>query len=245
MEFYGTNSSPQTTQIVEASPSPACARAGTDPGDPGAATRTAVHDIPFPCVGCELDHQFATRPHEIDACMAYVRAVFETELGGVSVLENEVIESLKKNELLSANIYADFDARLTLADRMADRVAGFGGSWRFIAAFVVVVLAWIGANTVALLKQPFDPYPFIFLNLVLSCLAALQAPVIMMSQNRMEARDRMRAEHDYQINLKAELEIRHLHEKLDHLLKQQWTRLIEIQEIQLELMEELAERRTG
>jgi len=177
--------------------------------------------------------------------MAYVRSVLETEVGEISTLETEVLESLKKNELLSANIYADFDTKLTTGDMLSDRLAAFGGSWRFISLFALVMLAWIAVNSVALLKQPFDPYPFILLNLVLSCLAAIQAPVIMMSQNRMEARDRLRAEHDYKINLKAELEIRHLHEKFDHLLKQQWTRLLEIQEIQLELMKELAERKAG
>ena len=175
--------------------------------------------------------------------MAYVRQVLETEMGEISALENEVLESLKKNELLSANIYADFDTKLTTGDMLSDKLAAFGGSWKFIVLFALVLLVWIGVNSFALLKRPFDPYPFILLNLVLSSLAAIQAPVIMMSQNRMEARDRLRAEHDYKINLKAELEIRHLHEKLDHLLKQQWTRLLEIQEIQLELMKELAERK--
>ena len=175
--------------------------------------------------------------------MAYVRQVLETEVGEVSALDNEVLESLKKNELLSANIYEDVDAKLTHGEVLADKIATLGGSWRFITFFGLVLLTWIGLNSLALLKQPFDPYPFILLNLVLSCLAAIQAPVIMMSQNRVEARDRLRAENDYKINLKAELEIRHLHEKVDHLLKQQWVRLMEIQEIQLELMEELSQRK--
>jgi uncharacterized membrane protein len=175
--------------------------------------------------------------------MNYVRQVLEADVGEISALETEVIESLKKNELLSTNIYADFDAKLTTGEMLADKIAAFGGSWRFISLFGAVLIAWIVINSVALLTKPFDPYPFILLNLVLSCLAAIQAPVIMMSQNRMEARDRSRAEHDYKINLKAELEIRHLHEKFDHLLKQQWARLLEIQEIQLELMEELADRK--
>ena len=175
--------------------------------------------------------------------MSYVRQVLETEVGEISALENEVLESLKENEVLSSNIYADFDAKLTRGEKLADGLATFGGSWKFIILFGLVLVAWIGVNSLVLLSRPFDPYPFILLNLVLSCLAALQAPVIIMSQNRMEARDRLRAEHDYKVNLKAELEIRHLHEKFDHLLKQQWTRLLEIQEIQLELMKEVAERR--
>ena len=90
-----------------------------------------------------------------------------------------------------------------------------------------------------MLMKPFDPYPFILLNLVLSCIAALQAPIIMMSQNRLEARDRLRSEQDYQVNLKAELEIRHLHEKLDVLLKHQWQKLLEVQQIQMDLMKEV------
>lgn len=120
------------------------------------------------------------------------------------------------------------------------RQIGAGAYDNFL--FGTILLAWIGINSAVLLwKPPFDPYPFILLNLVLSCLAAVQAPVIMMSQNRQEAKDRFRAEYDYQINLKAELEIRHLHEKIDHLLSRQWERLVEIQQIQMELMTELAE----
>ncbi len=118
-------------------------------------------------------------------------------------------------------------------------MAVFGGSWSFILCFGAVLLVWIAVNSIAVLRQPFDPYPYILLNLVLSCLAAMQAPIIMMSQNRQEAKDRMRAEHDYQVNLKAELEIRHLTWKMDQLLNHQWQRLLEIQKIQTELMEEL------
>jgi uncharacterized membrane protein len=99
------------------------------------------------------------------------------------------------------------------------------------------------SNSMSLITKPFDPYPYIFLNLILSCLAAIQAPIIMMSQNRQEERDRIQAEHDYRINLKAELEIRHLHEKVDHLLVNQWQRLLEIQEIQMELMDEIAHKK--
>jgi len=106
----------------------------------------------------------------------------------------------------------------------------------------LVLAAWIGINSVATLRGPFDPYPYILLNLILSCLAAIQAPIIMMSQNRIEARDRLRSENDYQVNLKAELEIRHLHEKLDVLLKHQWQKLLEIQQIQMDFMKELVRR---
>jgi len=127
---------------------------------------------------------------------------------------------------------------------LADRLADYAGSWRFIGIFFAVLLLWIAINSVVLIWKPFDPYPFILLNLILSCLAAIQAPVIIMSQNRQEAKDRLRAEQDYRVNLKAEVEIRHLHEKIDHLLINQWQRLLEIQEVQTELMEEVARKRS-
>jgi uncharacterized membrane protein len=172
----------------------------------------------------------------------YVKNVLETEKGELSTLEEEVIKSLKEQELLSGNINVEFDQKLTLGQRLSDKLADSAGSWGFIIIFGVVILLWIIINTVLLVFRHFDPYPFILLNLVLSCLAALQAPVILMSQNRQEARDRLRAEYDYRVNLKAELEIRHLHEKVDHLLRHQWQRLLEIQEIQTELMGELANK---
>jgi uncharacterized membrane protein len=172
----------------------------------------------------------------------YVREVLETEKGELSALEEKVMESLRQEELLSKNINLEFDQKLTIGERMADRLADFAGSWRFITIFIGVLVLWIAINSFLIIFRPFDPYPFILLNLVLSCLAAIQAPVIMMSQNRQEAKDRLRSEHDYVVNLKAELEIRHLHEKLDHLLMNQWQRLLEIQEIQMELMDELTHK---
>jgi uncharacterized membrane protein len=126
---------------------------------------------------------------------------------------------------------------------MADKIAEFGGSWTFLICFAFFLVVWMAINSIAMLLRPFDPFPFIFLNLILSCLAAVQAPVIMMSQNRQEAKDRVRGEHDYRVNLKAELEIRHLHSKLDLLLTHQWQRLLEIQEIQMELLEEMANKK--
>jgi uncharacterized membrane protein len=149
---------------------------------------------------------------------------------------------MKEEELLSENINIEFDQQLTFGQRLADRLADFAGSWIFIGLFASVLLVWIALNSLLLLFKPFDPYPFILLNLVLSCLAAIQAPVIMMSQNRQETRDRLQAEQDYQVNLKAELEIHHLHEKIDHLLINQGQRLLEIQKIQVELMEELSRK---
>jgi len=172
----------------------------------------------------------------------YVQQVIETDKGELSALEKQVIESMKEQELIAANINVEYDRQLTAGERMADKLADFGGSWRFIGIFAGVMFLWIAFNSSLLIMRPFDPYPYIFLNLILSCLAAIQAPIIMMSQNRQESRDRLRSEHDYRINLKAELEIRNLHEKMDHLLVNQWQRLINIQEIQMELMEEIAHK---
>ena len=176
---------------------------------------------------------------------AYVEDVLQEEKGELTALEQEVVQSLREHELLSTNINLEFERDLTFGERLADRVADFGGSWRFILIFAGVLVVWIGVNSAVLLWRPFDPYPFILLNLVLSCLAAIQAPIIMMSQNRQEAKDRLRAEHDYRVNLKAELEIRHLTGKVDLLLTHQWQRLLEIQRIQMELMEELVHKRRG
>jgi len=172
----------------------------------------------------------------------YVKNVLEKEKGEISTIEEQVIRSVKENELLSRNINTEFEQKLTFGERLADKIADFGGSWNFIVIFGGVLFLWVAVNSMILIWRPFDPYPFILLNLVLSCLAAVQAPVILMSQNRQESRDRLRSEHDYLINLKAELEIRHLHEKIDHLLMNQWQRLLEIQEIQMELMEEIAQK---
>jgi uncharacterized membrane protein len=172
----------------------------------------------------------------------YVESVLQSERGELSTLEQEVLESLRDHETLSTNVDAESDKARTFGERLADRIASFGGSWSFLILFGLFLAIWILANSLVLYWRPVDPYPFILLNLVLSCLAAVQAPIIMMSQNRQEARDRSRAEHDYQVNLKAELEIRHLHEKLDHLLSHQWERLVEIQQVQLQLLSELQRR---
>ncbi len=171
--------------------------------------------------------------------MQYIQNLLESEKGELTSLDHEVIESLKQHETLASNINAEFEKDLTLGETLADKIAVFGGSWKFILVFGSVLFIWIIINTAVLLWKPFDPYPFILLNLILSCLAAIQAPVIMMSQNRQEAKDRLRSEHDYRVNLKAELEIRHLHEKIDHLMSHQWERLVEIQQIQIELMSEI------
>jgi uncharacterized membrane protein len=177
----------------------------------------------------------------------YVRSVLQEEVGQLSALEIKVAESLRERELLSQNIDKEFERKLTFGEALSDKIAEFGGSWRFIITFGVILTVWIIINILLTMrlgdKNTFDPYPFILLNLVLSCLAALQAPVIMMSQNRVESRDRLRSENDYVVNLKAELEIRHLHEKVDHVLNDVMQRLFEMQEIQIDLLNDLAASR--
>jgi uncharacterized membrane protein len=173
----------------------------------------------------------------------YLASLLADEKGELSALEKEVLESLKEQEILSRNPDAELQSSLTIGQRLSDRIAAFGGSWKFIVAFAAVLLLWVVGNSVVLAARPFDPYPFIFLNLILSTLAAIQAPVIMMSQIRQEARDRLHVRNDYQVNLKAELEIRHLHQKVDHLLSHQWERMVKIQEMQLELINEVRGRK--
>jgi len=186
---------------------------------------------------------FICRPDLNRYRATYVHSLLESEKGEVTSLEQEVLHSLRDHELLAKNLEVEFEQEWSFGERLADRIAAFGGSWPFLIYFGVFIVLWIGMNSIVLVWRPADPYPFILLNLILSCLAAIQAPIIMMSQNRQEAKDRLRSQHDYQVNLKAELEIRHLHEKVDHLLSHQWERLAQIQEIQLELLSEIGRGR--
>jgi uncharacterized membrane protein len=169
---------------------------------------------------------------------SYVDDVMATQKGELSALEAQVARSLQEHVIASRDLNSQFDRTLSFGERVSDRVASFGGSWGFILSFVGALIGWIIVNSI-LLSHPFDPAPFILLNLILSCVAALQAPVIMMSQNRQNNKDRLSAENDYRTNLKAELEIQHLHEKIDFLLLNQMQRLLEIQDVQLELMQEI------
>ena len=187
--------------------------------------------------------KFICRPDLAQVRGRYVHALLESEKGELSTLEQEVVKSMREHEVLSENVDAEFEQQWSLGERMADRIATFGGSWTFLILFGLFLVLWVLLNSAVLIWRPLDPYPFIFLNLLLSCLAAIQAPVIMMSQNRQEAKDRLRSQHDYQVNLKAELEIRHLHEKVDHLLSHQWERLVSIQELQLEMLADLDRRK--
>jgi uncharacterized membrane protein len=170
----------------------------------------------------------------------YTQSLIEEEKGEITALEEEVLRSLHESDLLATNLNEQFGQR-SFGEMLSDKMADFGGSWAFILSFAAVLVIWIAFNVV--IKSPFDPFPFILLNLVLSCLAAIQAPIIMMSQNRQEHRDRLRAEEDYKVNLKAELEIRALIAKIDQLRQHQWRRLLELQHIQLDLMNELSKGR--
>lgn len=156
----------------------------------------------------------------------------------LSATQRMVLSAAKGRSLVSRDVNAAFSERLTFGQRLADKVAEFGGSWSFIIAFALALALWAGLNTLAL-AHPFDPYPFIFLNLILSMVAAVQAPIIMMSQNRQAARDRLDAAHDYEINLKAEIEIMALHEKLDQMRIEQIAALLAKQQEQIELLTRL------
>jgi uncharacterized membrane protein len=169
----------------------------------------------------------------------YLTSLIVQEKGEIAVIDKDVMEAIKNNSILSENIQDDKDEALTFGQRMADHIAEFGGSWTFIIVFFSFILVWILINLYVLTTKPFDPFPFILLNLILSCLASIQAPIIMMSQNRQEQKDRIRGEHDYKINLKAELEIKLLSEKIDHLLVHQNRKLLEIQEVQTDYLEDL------
>ena len=171
-----------------------------------------------------------------------VEDLLHAEKRDITTLEREVIDSLAHHQTVADNVEQELEVHRSFGERAADHVAEFGGSWHFIILFGVVLVVWMALN-VAMQTRAFDPYPFILLNLVLSCVAAVQAPVIMMSQRRTEAKDRARSLNDYQVNLKAELEIRHLHEKMDHLMTRQWERLAELQRLQIELMQEVLDRK--
>jgi len=170
----------------------------------------------------------------------YIEASLKNEFSNLSSLEEEVIEKIKNNDIIST-YQEDYNDHLTAGQRIADKVASFGGSWKFIISFFIFIILWIIFNTIAIFFKSFDPYPFILLNLFLSCLAAFQAPVIMMSQNRQEFKDRQRAKEDYKVNLKSELEIQILHEKIDHLLMVQQQKLFEIQNIQIDMLKEITD----
>ena len=165
------------------------------------------------------------------------------DYNALSTREQHVINRIAKGSHVSRDTRIEHDEGMTRGQRMADRVAAFGGSWPFIIAFLALLLLWVVLNSLILVRwtQSFDPYPYIFLNLVLSMLAAVQAPIIMMSQNRQATKDRIEAAHDYEVNLKAELEIMSLHHKLDRLRQEQWKELATVQQEQSRMLQELME----
>ena len=168
----------------------------------------------------------------------YVEEMLKLEHGELTELDRQVAESLADHDTIVENIEEEFEETRTFGERVSDGLASFGGSWAFLISFFVVLVIWMAINVWLGEQNAFDAYPFILLNLVLSCIAAIQAPIIMMSQRRQETKDRLRAFNDYKVNLKAELEIRHIQEKLDYLLTKQWQRLSEMQQMQMELMQE-------
>lgn len=182
------------------------------------------------------DGQFTCREDVHKCRIRLMREAIEGQRGAIGALDVSVLDRMAQQELIAKNLGVRSGS---LGGRVADAVASFGGSWPFLGLFGCLLAVWMTSNAV-LLSQPFDPYPFILLNLALSCLTAAQAPIIMMSQNRQALKDRERAEHDYEINLKAELELQLLHEKLDHLLLVEWQRLLDIQASQTEMLEELS-----
>ena len=169
----------------------------------------------------------------------YLTKLVEQEKGELAIIDLDVMQAIRDNSILSENIQEGPDSQISRGEKLADKIAFFGGSWTFIILFFSFLLLWILVNVWLLTTKAFDPYPVILLNLILSCLAAIQAPIIMMSQNRQEQKDRQRSEHDYKINLKAELEIKLLSEKVDHLLVHQSKKLLEIQEVQIDYLEDV------
>lgn len=169
----------------------------------------------------------------------HIELLMKKHVSKITKVEKQVISSLKDNKSISEISETEENSNLSFGQKVADKVADFGGSWTFIISFIIFISVWIAINVFWLVNKQFDPYPFILLNLILSTLAALQAPVIMMSQNRQEDKDRERAKQDYMVNLKAELEIEMLHEKIDHLIINQQQEMIEIHKTQSKILDNI------
>lgn len=178
------------------------------------------------------------RPCLDEARVAFAAAQLELDRGELDHIERQVARQAARHEVIAAQVDEELAKTTTAGQRIADSVARVGGSWAFVIGFSLVLVGWMVVNAWWLRAGAFDPYPFILLNLLLSSLAALQAPVIMMAQNRSATRDRLQADLDYRVNLKAELEVASLHDKLDHLLHAQFDRLVEMQQIQIDLLTE-------
>lgn len=183
-----------------------------------------------------------TFPELLNYRLDYIRKLIATDSGKMDQLNETIVQTIKENETITDKLKPAGEKKLTVGQKTADSIAKFGGSWPFIFIFISILIIWILVNSAMIFFKPFDPYPYILLNLALSCLAAIQAPIIMMSQNRQEDRDRKQADNDYQVNLKAEIEINLLHEKMDYLINSQWRHLVEMQNMQIELLGELQEQ---
>lgn len=178
----------------------------------------------------------------MDNAKSDIEEILEVQNGQYKKLHDIVLQSIEEEDILVSNLLNPPSEQSTTGQKISDHVAKFGGSWTFIIAFMVILFAWIIFNSISPKPERFDPYPYILMNLILSCVAALQAPIIMMSQNRQEDKDRLRSENDYMINLKAELEVRSLHQKVDLLLEEQIKTLFEIQAKQMEMLKSLNEK---
>ncbi len=183
-----------------------------------------------------------TVPELLNYRLDYIKQMISTDSGKMEELNETIVKSIKENTTITDKLNPPAEKKLTTGQKTADGIAKFGGSWPFIFIFIIVLATWIIINSTMIFFKPFDPYPYILLNLALSCLAAIQAPIIMMSQNRQEQRDRAEANNDYQINLKSEIEVNLLHEKMDYLINSQWQHLVQMQNMQIELLGELQEQ---
>jgi uncharacterized membrane protein len=225
--------------------SPRCAACGLACGDEEPAAldslpeslRSALETSP----GAAPD-AMVCRPCIVKARLRQVTSRLAKERGELTALEHEVAEKVARGAAVARLFEEEFRRDTTRSQRLADDVARVGGSWRFVVAALIAIAVWMALNTWLLRQHAFDPFPYILLNLLLSCLAALQAPIIMMSQNRAAQRDRAQANQDFEVNLKAELEIAALHDKLDHLMQVRWEDLLAVQELQLELLRSLEAR---
>lgn len=181
----------------------------------------------------------ALHPHEL------ARRLLHTDWEDLSPRERHVVDKIARRDAISRNVIEEYEDSRTFGQRLADRIASFGGSWTFILLFLGALALWVVFNSALLRSRAFDPFPYILLNLFLSMLASLQAPIIMMSQNRLATKDRLDAAHDYEVNLKAEMEIRTLHDKFDELRDERWAELVEMQQEQIKLLQGLLAERSG
>lgn len=172
----------------------------------------------------------------------FFEKIMQDDRGDLDEIEATVLKALQERETISSNLNEEENEYLTFGEKISDKIAEFGGSWTFIIIFITTLTSWVIWNSLS--RKIFDPYPYILLNLFLSMIAAIQAPIIMMSQNRQSARDRKRQEEDYKVNLKSEIDIRMMNEKIDKLISHQWQRMLEIQEMQLELSHDIKHGRT-